>query len=150
MRVRAALAAGGFASDVVTFPESTRTAAEAAAAIGCTVAQIAKSLVFRSRDTVRPVLVLASGVNRVDERKVAAALGEPIARADAEFVRVATGYAIGGVPPLAHATPSVVFVDAALAAHDPLWAAAGTPHAVFRTRFADLVRMTEGRVIAIA
>ncbi|MGE0716120.1 MAG: YbaK/EbsC family protein [Alphaproteobacteria bacterium] len=144
------MAEGGFPAEIATFPEGTRTAADAAAAIGCTVAQIAKSLVFRAGGSDRAVLVVASGVNRVDEARIAAALGAAIGRADAAFVREATGYAIGGVPPLAHARPPVAFVDADLARQDPIWAAAGTPHAVFRTSFADLVRMTGGRVIAVA
>lgn len=149
-RVQDALRAAGFEMAVTTFPDSTRTAAEAAAAIGCTVAQIAKSLIFRARGSGRPVLVIASGANRVDEAKVSAALGETIKRADADFVREMTGFAIGGVPPVGHARPPVTFLDADLAALDPIWAAAGTPNAVFRTRFDDLVAMTGGEIIAIA
>jgi len=149
-RVETALCDAGLPSRIVTFAESTRTAAAAAAAIGCTVAQIAKSLVFRALESDRAVLVIASGTNRVDEAKVAAALGEAIGRADAAFVRTRTGYAIGGVPPVGHAEPPVVFVDADLARHAVVWAAAGTPNAVFETRFDDLVAMTGGRPIAIA
>ena len=103
-RVRTALVQAGHPDTITQFPAGTRTAADAAAAVGCTVAQIAKSLVFRTR-TGKPVLVIASGVNRVDEQKIAAALGEPIGKADATFVRDATGYAIGGVAPIGHATP---------------------------------------------
>ncbi len=148
-RVRAALAARGFDFAVREFPESTRTAAEAAAAIGCEVAQIAKSLVFRARDSERPVLVIASGANRVDERAVAALIGEKIGRADADFVRTATGFAIGGVPPFGHDTPPVTLIDRDLLALDEIWTAAGTPHAVFRLTPRDLVALTGGRVAEI-
>ena len=147
-RVRAALAAAGSAADIVQLAATARTSADAAAAIGCTVAQIAKSLVFRAASGL-PVLVIASGVNRVDEGKVTAALGEKIGKADAAFVRDRTGFAIGGVPPLGHDVRPHVFLDEELAALDPIWAAAGHPHAVFRTSFAELCRLTDGRVIAL-
>ncbi|MGE0725486.1 MAG: YbaK/EbsC family protein [Alphaproteobacteria bacterium] len=149
-RVQDLLRAAGFEVTDATFPDPTRTAADAAAALGCTVAQIAKSLIFRAARSDRPVLVVASGVNRVDEAKVAAALGEPIGRADAAFVRAATGFAIGGVPPIGHLRPPATFLDADLARLDPIWAAAGTPNAVFRTSFDDLRKMTGGTAIAIA
>ena len=148
-RVRDALAALGFDVAVREFPQSTRTAAEAAAAIGCEVAQIAKSLVFRARVSGRPVLVIASGANRVDEKAVAALIGEKIGRADAEFVRTATGFAIGGVPPVGHDTPPVTLIDRDLLALDEIWAAAGTPNAVFRLTPRDLVTLTGGRVAEI-
>ena len=148
-RVQAALAARGFAFEVREFPESTRTAAQAAAAIGCQVAQIAKSLGFRARDSGRPVLVIASGANRVDEKAVAALIGEKIGRADADFVRAATGFAIGGVPPVGHDTPPVTLIDRDLLALDEIWAAAGTPNAVFRLTPRDLVALTGGRVAEI-
>ncbi len=134
---------------VLEFDASTRTAEDAAAAIGCTVAQIAKSLVFRT-GSGRAVLVVASGVNRVDEKKVAALIGEPIGRADADFVREATGFAIGGVPPVGHRTAPVALIDEALMAFGEIWAAAGTPNAVFRLTPADLVALTGGTVGAIA
>jgi prolyl-tRNA editing enzyme YbaK/EbsC (Cys-tRNA(Pro) deacylase) len=156
-RVAELLRAAGAEGTVVQLGASTRTAADAAAAIGCTVAQIAKSIVFRSASD-RAVLVLASGASRVDEARIVGALGEPIGKADAAFVRAKTGYAIGGVSPIgwggsqrsALAEPPVVFIDAGLAALDPLWAAAGHPHAVFRTSFAELVRLTGGTVLAVA
>lgn len=148
-RVQAALDALGFAFEVREFPDSTRTSAEAAAAIGCAVGQIAKSLVFRGRDSGRPVLVVASGVNRVDEKKVAALLGEKIARADADFVRDKTGFSIGGVPPVGHLEPPAVLIDEDLLGFDEIWAAAGTPNAVFRLSPGDLVPMTGGRVAAV-
>ncbi|MGF1610164.1 MAG: YbaK/EbsC family protein [Kiloniellales bacterium] len=148
-RMQEALAAAGFGFEVVQFPESTRTAEEAAAAVGCSVGQIAKSLVFRAAESGRPVLVIASGANRVDEKKVAALLGESIARADADFVRAKTGFVIGGVPPLAHLEPPLTLIDADLLAHDEIWAAAGTPNAVFRLVPGELARLTGGRVAEV-
>lgn len=130
---------------VVEFDASTRTAGDAANAIGCTVAQIAKSLIFRAAQSGRPVLVIASGPNRVDEKKVAALIGEAIKRPDADFVRKATGFAIGGVPPIGHVEAPVVLIDETLAAHSEIWAAAGTPNAVFKLTPADLVTLTSGR-----
>jgi prolyl-tRNA editing enzyme YbaK/EbsC (Cys-tRNA(Pro) deacylase) len=147
-RVRAALAAAGSTAEIVELASTARSSADAAAAIGCTVAQIAKSLVFRAASGAS-VLVVASGANRVDEAKVAAALGEKIGKADAAFVRDKTGFAIGGVPPIAHDVRPRVFLDEDLAALDPIWAAAGHPHAVFRTSFSELCRLTQGRVIAL-
>jgi len=135
--------------EVVEFDERTATSAEAAAAVGCAVSQIAKSLVFRTRGG-RPVLVVASGSNRVDERKVGAILGEKIERADAAFVRDKTGYAIGGVAPVGHAVAPDVLLDADLRPLDTIWAAAGTPNAVFRLAPADLERLTGGRFVDIA
>ena len=143
-RVRRALAELGQEFEVRTFPQSTRTSEEAAAAIGCAVGQIAKSLIFRARDSGRPVLVIASGTNRVDEKAVSRLLGEKIARADAAFVREVTGYAIGGVPPFAHKVPPIVFLDRDLLAHDGIWAAAGAPNAVFALSPRDLPALTGG------
>jgi prolyl-tRNA editing enzyme YbaK/EbsC (Cys-tRNA(Pro) deacylase) len=144
-RVDDLLAAQGMGERVVEFPESTRSSAEAAAAIGCTLAQIAKSLVFKAASG-RPVLIVASGVNRVDEKKIAAAIGQKIGRADADFVRDRTGYAIGGVAPLGHAEPPIVLIDRDLLALDPIWAAAGTPNSVFRLSPDELLRISGGRV----
>ncbi|HVI87722.1 MAG TPA: YbaK/EbsC family protein [Dongiaceae bacterium] len=135
---------------VLEFSESTRTAKEAAAAIGCTVAQIAKSLVFRAAETNRSVLVVASGSNRVDEKKVARLIGEGIARADADFVRAKTGFAIGGVPPLGHQEPPVVLIDEDINAFDIIWAAAGTPNAVFKLTPDQLLTLTQGQIADIA
>lgn len=148
-RVQAVLAARGFDFQVREFPQSTRTAAEAAAAIGCTVAQIAKSLVFRGRDSDRPVLVIASGANRVDEASVAAVIGEKIARADADYVRARTGFAIGGVPPVGHLEMPQVVIDRDLLALPEIWAAAGTPNAVFRLTPAALTELCGGRAADI-
>jgi prolyl-tRNA editing enzyme YbaK/EbsC (Cys-tRNA(Pro) deacylase) len=135
---------------VLEFDEGTRTAADAAAAIGCAVPQIAKSLIFRAAESNRSVLVIASGANRVDERQIAMLVGEPIARADADFVRNATGYSIGGVPPVAHGTKPIVLIDESLLAFAEIWAAAGTPNAVFKLTPNDLVTLTDGRVAAVA
>ena len=145
-RVQEALAAQGFAFDVREFPDSTRTSAEAAAAIDCSVAQIAKSLVFRGAQSGNAVLIIASGANRVDPAKAEALLGEAIKRADADFVREATGFAIGGVPPLGHDRPLVTLIDEDLLAFEEIWAAAGTPNAVFRLSPTDLSDLTGGRI----
>ena len=146
LKVQAAL---GPDFQVLEFEASTRTSEEAAAAIGCTVAEIAKSLIFESADG-RPVLVIASGANRVDEKKVRALLGQKIERADADFVRTATGFAIGGIPPVGHATAPIVLIDSDLQRHSWVWAAAGTPNAVFRITPADLIRLTDGRFADVA
>ena len=143
------LDAAGVCAEVVEFPASTRTAADAAAAIGCAVAAIAKSIVFRAQSSGSGVLVIASGVNRIDELLIARALGEDIAKADADFVRKVTGYAIGGVPPCAHAAALPVFIDRELMALDVLWAAAGSPLAVFRLTPAQLLALSGGRVIDV-
>lgn len=148
-RVQEALAAGGFANTVIELPASARSAADAAAAVGCDVAQIVKSLVFRARESGRSVLVVASGGHRVDEGRVAAVVGEEIEKATAEFVRERTGFAIGGVPPLGHAHPPVAVVDEALLAHPRIWAAAGHPRAVFALTPAELVAMTGGTVARV-
>jgi len=145
-RVQDKLSALGHAGRVRVMPSSTRTSAEAAAAIGCTVAEIAKSLIFRAKPSGRAVLVIASGINRVDEKKVAALIGEGIGKADAEFVRSRTGFVIGGVPPLGHDTPPIVLIDRDLLALAGIWAAAGTPHAVFPLTPAELVALTGGQV----
>lgn len=141
-RVRAALQAAGHPDTITAFPEGTRTAADAAAAVGCSVAQIAKSIVFRAG--ARPVLAIASGANRVDPAKVAAAVGRDVAAADGRWVREVSGFAIGGVAPVGHLTPPLVVVDRDLLALDPVWAAAGTPNHVFRTDPERLLRLCGG------
>jgi len=146
-RVRAALLAAGHPDTITEFPEGTRTAADAAAAIGCTVAQIAKSIVFRAGD--RAVVVIASGANRVNPAKVSAALDVPLRRADADWVRAATGFAIGGVAPIGHTTPPLLLFDEDLLALHPVWAAAGSPSHVFRTEAAVLARITGARAADI-
>jgi Cys-tRNA(Pro) deacylase len=148
-RVADALAAHGVATTVIEYEVPARTSAEAARVLGCEAGRIAKSLVFRAASG-RPVLVIASGAHRVDERKVAALLGEPVDKADAAFVREVTGYAIGGVPPLAHASAMAVFVDEGLLRYDYLFAAGGTANAMFRIASTDLVRVSRGTPADVA
>ncbi|HEY1779099.1 MAG TPA: YbaK/EbsC family protein [Roseiarcus sp.] len=136
--------------EVMEFDASTRTAADAAAAIGCEVAQIAKSLIFRGATSGRAILIVASGADRVDEKKAAAVIGEPIARADPDFVREQTGFAIGGVPPVGHKNKPIVVIEEALMRFAEIWAAAGTPNAVFRLSPSELVELTGGRTAAVA
>ncbi len=149
-KVQQALQVMGFALQVVELPDSTRTAAEAAQAVGCQVGQIVKSLVFKAKRSQRPVLVVASGANRVNEKAIEALIGEPLGRADADFVRQRTGFAIGGVPPVGHSERLETFIDEDLLQQPEIWAAAGTPNAVFRLTPDDLVRMTGGRVVKIS
>ena len=150
-RVQDALAALGFgAFTVVELPDSTRTAVEAAQAIGCTVEQIVKSLVFKGRQTDQPVLVVASGPNRVNTQTIAALLGEPVDKPDADYVRARTGFVIGGVPPVGHSEPLATFIDQDLLQYGTVWAAAGTPRAVFELTPGDLVKMTGGQVIDVS
>lgn len=148
-RVAALLAELSHPHPVVMLPQTGRTSAEAAAALGCEVANIAKSIIFRRIEDDRPVLVIASGINRVDESKVTAQVGA-IGRADARFVRDATGYAIGGVCPIGHVVAPLVLIDADLMALDTIWAAAGHPHAVFKLDGAALARWTGAPVIDVA
>jgi Cys-tRNA(Pro) deacylase len=144
-RVADALAAAGVATTIVEYDVPARTSAEAAAVLGCTVAQIAKSLVFRAASGT-PVLVIASGANRVDEAKVAAHVGEAVGKADAAFVRECTGYAIGGIPPLGHAQALTTLIDRDLLQHAVVYAAGGTPHAMFPLPPDDLARIAGGNV----
>ena len=140
----------GVTSDVKEMPESTRSAAEAAAALGCNVAQIVKSLIFRSVVADEAVLVLASGADRVDESRLAEVVGEQVEKATGKFERARTGFAIGGVPPVGHAQPLVTYLDEHLLDHALVWAAAGTPRAVFSIKPADLIRITSAKVVAVA
>lgn len=149
-RVQRFLDASGLDSRVEILAASTRTAQEAADALGCTPAQIAKSVVFRAKASDRPVLVIACGDNRVDEKKVAGVLGEKISRANADFVRARTGFAIGGVAPFAHAEQPLVLVDDTVRRFARMWAAAGTPHAVFSIASEDLIRLAGGPVADVA
>ena len=148
-KVQDMLHALGFSSRVVELPDSTRTAKEAAQAIGCQVAQIVKSLVFRGKHSNKPLLVVASGTNRVNEQRLSDLIGEPIEKAGAEFVRQRTGFVVGGVPPIGHTERLETFIDEDLLQYEKLWAAAGTPHAVFELTPADLQAMTGGQVVAI-
>lgn len=149
-KVQQALKRYGLELEVIELPLSTRTAPEAARAIGCQVGQIVKSLVFKTQNTKRPILVIASGSNRVHEHLIGNYLGEPITKADADFVRQQTGFAIGGVPPVGHSQKLITFIDQDLAQYEEIWAAAGTPHAVFCLTFEDLAKITAGKVISVA
>ena len=148
-KVQQALEKAGFSLSVVELPDSTRTAAEAAQAVGCQVGQIVKSLVFKGKRSLKPILVVASGANRVNESRIEALIGEPLGKADAEFVRQHTGFAIGGVPPLGHTQPLETYIDEDLLRYSRVWAAAGTPHAVFELDPTDLPALTGGTVISI-
>ena len=149
LRVQRALNQLGSTSRIVSMPATTRTAQDAATAIGCTVGQIAKSILFRGATSARPILVVASGVNRVNERLIADAVGEPVEKASADFVREATSFAIGGIPPVAFPKPIATLVDADLLQYSEVWAAAGTPNAVFNIDPAALVRLTGGTVVRV-
>jgi prolyl-tRNA editing enzyme YbaK/EbsC (Cys-tRNA(Pro) deacylase) len=147
-RVRQALERGGLATDIVELPGAARTAKAAAEFLGCEVAQIANSLIFRVRSTDEAVLVMSSGAKRVDLERLSAVLGEAVDKADADFVRRHTGFAIGGVAPAGHGLARV-FVEKSLSAFDELWAAAGHPHTVFRLSF-QLLRITNGTPAELA
>jgi prolyl-tRNA editing enzyme YbaK/EbsC (Cys-tRNA(Pro) deacylase) len=150
-RVQAALAEHGLAIEARSFPDGTHTAQQAAAAIGVEVGQIVKSLVFvRPGSERRALLVLTSGANRVDEQRVGELVGEAIERAGADEVRTATGFSIGGVPPVGHGLPLEVILDEDLLRYGVVWAAAGTPYDVFSITPDDLVRVTDGRVARVA
>ncbi|HEX8165862.1 MAG TPA: YbaK/EbsC family protein [Beijerinckiaceae bacterium] len=140
----------GLSIAVRAMPQSTRTAEEAAAACGCDVGQIVKSLVFAGKASGAPYLLLVSGRNRVDEKGVAAAVGEALARPDAQRVRDWTGFAIGGIPPFGHATAMPVFVDEDLLGFDTVWAAAGTPSAVFAVEPKALAQAIGAKVIRVS
>ncbi len=148
-KVQAALTEQGVACQVIELPDSTRTAKEAAQAIGCSVEQIVKSLVFRAVESGKPILVVASGANRVDEQRLANLIGERIEKASPDFVRLHTGYVIGGVPPAGHPAPILTLIDEDLLQYPEIWAAAGTPRAVFALTPADLGRITAGQVTRV-
>lgn len=148
-KVQSAAKALGLDIDVVVMPASTRTAEEAAAACRCTVGQIIKSLVFAGRESGKPYMLLVSGDNRVHEKRVGRAIGEKLTRPDADFVRSATGYAIGGIPPFGHAEPIATYFDTDLLKHDVIWAAAGTPNAVFSAAPSALLAATNAVEIKV-
>ena len=148
-KVQQTLKSLGFSDEIVVFPDSTRTAIEAAQAVGCSVGQIVKSLVFRGALSHKPVLALVSGANRVNEKRLGLLVGEEIEKADADFVRQYTGFAVGGVPPVGHIERLATFIDRDLLQYDEIWAAAGSPHAVFRLTPGDLQRMASGEVVAL-
>ncbi|MCL6610941.1 MAG: YbaK/EbsC family protein [Peptococcaceae bacterium] len=148
-KVQSVLNQFGLELTVIEFPESTRTSREAAEAIGCEVGQIAKSLIFKGKDSHMPVLVIASGKNRVNEKMIQKYVGEKIEKADAAFVLEQTGYAIGGVPPVGHKHHLEPLIDEDLMEYAEIWSAAGTPHAVFKLTPGDLLSITRGKVVAI-
>jgi prolyl-tRNA editing enzyme YbaK/EbsC (Cys-tRNA(Pro) deacylase) len=149
-RVRDALARAGVVTEIVELPGAARTAKAAAGFLGCDVAQIANSLVFRAQPSDAAILVMSSGACRVDVARLSAALGEAAGKADAQFVRERTGFAIGGVPPVGHVAPLRTFIEESLAPHRELWAAGGHPHTVFRLTFAELLRITGGTPLSAA
>jgi prolyl-tRNA editing enzyme YbaK/EbsC (Cys-tRNA(Pro) deacylase) len=148
-KIQEHLRSAGLACTVVEMAQTTRSARDAARAVGCEVGQIAKSLVFEGAATHQALLVITSGANRVDEARLGRALGEPVLKADADFVRRKTGFAIGGVPPLGHAEALRVFIDEDLLAHPEIWAAAGTPQAVFKLTPEQLQQITGGMVVRV-
>jgi prolyl-tRNA editing enzyme YbaK/EbsC (Cys-tRNA(Pro) deacylase) len=139
----------GYYYAVVEHAESTRTAQEAADRAGCELGQIVKSLIFKGNDSGKPILVLTSGANRVDEKRIHDYAGESIGRANADFVRAVTGYAIGGVPPVGHIQPMETYIDEDFLQYPTVWAAAGTPNAIFELKTQDLQTMTNGKVVRV-
>jgi prolyl-tRNA editing enzyme YbaK/EbsC (Cys-tRNA(Pro) deacylase) len=148
-KVQEALQALGLTCEVVQMQATTRTAEDAARAVGCKVGQIVKSLIFEGKQSHRPILVVASGPNRVNEKILGQQISEPVKMANADFVREMTGFAIGGVPPLGHRRPLTVFIDEDLLGYAEIWAAAGTPRAVFKLTPDELKMITNGTVIAV-
>jgi prolyl-tRNA editing enzyme YbaK/EbsC (Cys-tRNA(Pro) deacylase) len=148
-RVQEVLESLGVSNRVMEMTETTRSAQDAARAVGCEVGQIAKSLVFKGASSHKGILVVASGANRVNEKTLSRQLGEPALKADADFVRQATGFAIGGVPPVGHPQPLTVFIDEDLFQYADIWAAAGTPQAVFKLTPQELQKITGGRVVCV-
>jgi Cys-tRNA(Pro) deacylase len=139
----------GYDYTVIEHAESTRTAQEAADRAGCELGQIVKSLIFRGKTSGKPILVLTSGANRVDEKRISGYAGESISRADADFVRTVTGFAIGGVPPIGHNEKMETYLDEDFQSYPTIWAAAGTPNAIFELKTEDLQRMTDGKIAQV-
>lgn len=139
----------GYHYTVIEHAESTRTAQEAADRAGCDLGQIVKSLIFRGKTTNKPILVLTSGANRVDEKLISQYAGESIGRADADFVRAVTGFAIGGIPPIGHLEKMETYLDEDFLQYPMIWAAAGTPNAIFELKTEDLQKMTNGKIVKV-
>lgn len=139
----------GYNYTIIEHAESTRTAQEAAERAGCELGQIVKSLIFKGKVSGKPILVLTSGANRVDEKRISEYAGEAISRADADFVRAVTGFAIGGVPPIGHIQKMETYLDEDFLQYKTIWAAAGTPNAIFELATDDLKRMTDGKVAQV-
>jgi prolyl-tRNA editing enzyme YbaK/EbsC (Cys-tRNA(Pro) deacylase) len=150
IKVQKHLELEGFKCQVKELPGSTRTAEEAATTIGCSVAQIAKSLIFKDKKTGNPILVIASGSNRVDIKKIQKVIGFKLSKADADYVKARCGFTIGGIPPTGHLEKLTTYLDEDLKQYDALWAAAGTPFAVFKLETQDLERMTNGTYLNLA
>lgn len=148
-KVQEALKAHNLTCEVVQMRDTTRSAADAAQAVGCEVGQIVKSLIFEGKQSHQPILVATSGANRVNERAIQQNVAEPVKIAKPEYVRSMTGFAIGGVPPVGHDRPLSIFIDEDLLQYDEIWAAAGTPHAVFKLSPAELKMITSGTVISV-
>lgn len=150
VRVREALASHGLVDRIRLLGEATHTSQAAADHLGCDVAQIAKSVIFRAKRSDRPVLVIASGRHRVDEKRVAEALGEALGKADADFVKSRTGFVIGGVAPIGHLETPACFIDSHLCEYSQLWAAAGLPNSLFQLTPDELIRIAPGTVLDVA
>ena len=148
-KVQDALNTLGYNYEIIEFEESTRTALEAAERVGCDVGQIVKSLIFQGKTSEKPILILTSGANQVDVKRMKTHADEKIGRADPAFVREWTGYAIGGIPPLGHLKPMDTYIDEDLLQYEKVWAAAGTPNAVFEMDADQLQKMTNGKVVGV-
>ncbi len=147
--VQAELKKLGFDYKVIELPDSTHTAVDAANALSCQVAQIAKSIIFKTKNSNQPILVIASGINRINEDKIIEYISESIEKANADFVLEKTGFIVGGVPPLGHINPIKTFIDQDLMQYDEIWAAAGSSRAVFKLKPQDLSKMTNGQIVSI-
>ncbi len=139
----------GYNYTVIEHAESTRTAVEAAERAGCELGQIVKSLIFKGKESGKPIIVLTSGANRVDEKRIREYAGEGIGKADADFVRAVTGFAIGGVPPVGHVQNIETYMDEDFLQYETVWAAAGTPKAIFELKTADLQKMTDAKIVQV-
>ena len=139
----------GYHYTVIEHAESTRTAQEAADRAGCELGQIVKSLIFKGKNSNKPILVLTSGANRVDEKRISEYVGEKIGKADADFARTVTGFAIGGVPPLGHVQKMETYIDEDFLQYQTVWAAAGTPNAIFELKTEDLQKLTDGKIVRV-
>lgn len=149
-KVQDALSEFNIELNVVEFPSSTRTAQDAADSIGCTVNQIAKSLIFKGKNSKKPILIIASGSNKVNEKLIKEYLGEKLEKADADFVLEETGFAIGGIPPVGHKNKIITLIDKDLFKYEEIWAAAGTPNAVFKLTPEALSKITNGEIVTVA
>jgi prolyl-tRNA editing enzyme YbaK/EbsC (Cys-tRNA(Pro) deacylase) len=148
-KIQDQLISRGYAYTVIEHAESTRTAQEAADRAGCELGQIVKSLIFKCKDSGKPILVLTSGANRVDEKRISEYAGEAIGCADADFVRAVTGFAIGGVPPFGHMQKIETYLDEDFLQYKTIWAAAGTPNAIFELKTSDLQKMTDAKTVRV-